>query len=68
MPKTKSYFESVKETVEDFHLRRIEWAIREIERDGLDLQWWRIVRKAGIRGETAEELRSYFDAIYPGTT
>jgi len=61
MPKTKSYLESMKETVEDFRVRRIRWAIREIEHDGLDLQWWRIVRKAGLRREIAEELRRLFE-------
>ncbi len=61
MPKTKSYLETVKETVEGFQLRRIRWAMQEIEREGQDLQWWRIVRKAGIRGEVVENLRVYFD-------
>ena len=45
------FLESVGESVEDFQIRRIKWAIQEIEREGLDLQWWRIVRKAGIRKE-----------------
>ncbi|GMA64211.1 hypothetical protein GCM10025859_46510 [Alicyclobacillus fastidiosus] len=61
MPQTKFYLVSVKETVEDFQLRRIKWAIREIEREGQDLQWWRIVRKAGIRGEAAEKIRLYHE-------
>ena len=56
MPQTKAYFESVKETVEGYRVRRIRWAIREIEREGQDLQWWRIVRKAGIRGEAVKQL------------
>lgn len=61
MPQTKLYLESVKESVEDYQKRRIKWAIREIEHDGLDLQWWRIVRKAGIRGEGAEQLKGHFE-------
>ena len=61
MPQTNTYFESVKETVRDFQLRRIRWAMQEIEREGQDLQWWRIARKAGIRGEGAEQLREYFE-------
>ena len=63
IPKTKSYLESVKETVEDFQMRRIMWAIREIEHEGLDLQWWRILRKAGIRGEAADRFRGIFETI-----
>lgn len=61
MPQTKSFLEAVKESVHDFQMRRINWAIQEIEREGLDLQWWRIVRKAGIRGEVAEQLREDFE-------
>ncbi len=61
MPKTKSYLESVRERVEDFQMRRIKWAMQEIEREGLDIQWWRIVRKAGIRGRAAEQLRERFE-------
>ncbi|WP_072874544.1 TnsD family Tn7-like transposition protein [Alicyclobacillus tolerans] len=66
MPQTRLYLESVKESVEDFQMRRIKWAIQEIESEGLDLQWWRIVRKAGIRGEVAENLRVYFDSEMNG--
>ncbi|EJY55205.1 replicative DNA helicase [Alicyclobacillus hesperidum URH17-3-68] len=40
---------------------RINWAIQEIEREGQDLQWWRIARRAGIRGEVAEKLRGDFE-------
>ncbi|KPV44036.1 TnsD family Tn7-like transposition protein [Alicyclobacillus ferrooxydans] len=63
MPKTKSYLESVKENVEDFQMRQIRWAMQEIEREGQDLQWWRIVRKAGIRGEAADRHRDIFETI-----
>ncbi|WDL98838.1 TnsD family transposase [Alicyclobacillus sp. ALC3] len=63
MPQTNAYFESVKETVEDFQLRRIRWAVQEIEREGQDLQWWRIVRKAGIRGELEKEFRKEFEGL-----
>jgi len=63
MPQTKVYLESVKETVEDFQMRRIKWAIREIEHEGLDLQWWRIVRKAGIKGAVVETYQRIYEII-----
>ena len=63
MPQTKSYLESVKETIADLQIQRINWAIQEIEREGLDLQWWRIVRKAGIWGEMAGELSKAFEGL-----
>ncbi|WP_083517306.1 TnsD family Tn7-like transposition protein [Alicyclobacillus shizuokensis] len=68
MPQTKSYLESVRETVEDFQIRRIKWAMQEIEFEGQDLQWWRIVRKAGIRGEVVYRLRERFDNDTPPPT
>ena len=45
------------------HLNKmpLKWAMQESEREGLDLQWWRIVRKAGIRGEAADQLRGHFE-------
>ena len=51
LPKTKAYLDSVKETNHDFRLRRIRWAVNELEKEGEELQLWKIMRKAGIREE-----------------
>lgn len=55
MPKTKQFIEQVVETPEKFGERRIQWAINELEKEGEPLQWWRIIRKAGIRRETPKD-------------
>lgn len=57
LPKTKAYLDSVKETNHDFRLRRICWAVRELEKEGQELQLWRIMRKAGIREEYLTDLK-----------
>jgi len=49
LPKTKTYLDSVKENNHDFRLRRIRWAVKELEKEGEELQLWKIMRKAGIR-------------------
>jgi len=57
LPKTKAYLDSVKETNHDFRLRRIRWAVKELEKEGEELQLWRIMRKAGIREQYQIELK-----------
>ncbi len=49
LPQTKAYLESVTETVEEFQIRRIEWAIRELDRRGEEKKDWKILRLAGLR-------------------
>jgi hypothetical protein len=54
MPKTKEYLNIVTETVQDFQIRRIKWAIKELKEE--DLKVWKIMRKAGIREEYKNKL------------
>jgi len=58
LPKTKAYLNSVKETNHDFRLRRFRWAVKELEKEGEELQLWKIMRKAGIRDEYVIELEN----------
>lgn len=51
MPKTKEYLEQVVESEDKHRLRKIEWAMRELEREGEDILKWKVLRKAGIRPE-----------------
>lgn len=57
LPDTKDYIESVVETDSDFRLRRVQWAIKVLEKEGQEIKTWRILKKAGIRDEFAEEIR-----------
>jgi len=57
LQKTKAYPDSVIETNHDFRLRRIRWAVKELEKEGEELTQWRIFRKAGIREEYKVELK-----------
>jgi len=57
LPRTKAYLDSVKESDKDFRIRRIKWAIQELEKEGQELKEWRILRKAGIRKEYQENIK-----------
>lgn len=63
LPRTNGYLLQHIESVRDFQIRRIKWAIKECEREGYDVQWWRVARVDGIRGEWIEELAVEFERI-----
>lgn len=56
MPITKIYLDSAIEIKMDFQIRRIRWAVKEIEREGKEIKEWKVIRKANIREEYVEEL------------
>jgi uncharacterized protein YjbK len=56
MPQTNGYIETGKENNREFHIRKIRWAIRELDEEGHEVVPWKIFRKAGIRGEYQKEL------------
>ncbi|MFY3791699.1 TnsD family transposase [Ureibacillus sp. MALMAid1270] len=57
LPKTKRYLKGKSESIKDFQIRRLQWAVQELQDDGHDLSLWRIFRKAGIRKEFQDELQ-----------
>ena len=57
LPLTRSYLESVTETVEDFQIRRIEWAIAELEDRGEEIKEWKILRLAALRKDLSNKVR-----------
>ncbi|GAB4525467.1 MAG: TnsD family Tn7-like transposition protein [Pleurocapsa sp.] len=61
LPRTKAYLESVKETVEDFQVRRIEWAVEELDRQGEEVRSWKILKLAGLREDCSERVQKFLD-------
>jgi hypothetical protein len=55
MPLTKAYLDSVVETVEDFQVRRVRWAAKQLDERGTAVEAWKIVRLAGL-GATYSEV------------
>ncbi|GAB4525531.1 MAG: hypothetical protein Tsb0014_04980 [Pleurocapsa sp.] len=61
LPRTRAYLESVKETVEDFQIRRIEWAVQELDRQGEEILEWKIMRLACLRENCSERVRKFLE-------
>ncbi|MGG4507884.1 TnsD family transposase [Heyndrickxia sporothermodurans] len=57
LPMTKGYLNDKTESIKDFQIRRLQWAVQELKEDGQDLSLWRIYRKAGIRENFQKELQ-----------
>jgi hypothetical protein len=65
MPLTKAYLESVTESIEDYQIRRIKWAVKKLEEQGEEVQPWKVIRMAGLREDYAEEVKAALeDELY----
>lgn len=62
LPQTMAFLERVVETTEAFQLRRIHWAIVELERCGAQVKAWQVMRKAGLRSTSLGVINAILDA------
>lgn len=49
LPSTKSYIDSLNESIQGFQIRKIKWAIKEMEDNGESITYWRLLEKAGVK-------------------
>ncbi len=49
LPLVKDYLDSHIETLQEFHLRRIDWAIRELEHENEVITQNKLLEKAGVK-------------------
>lgn len=49
MPKVKAFLDEKVETLQKFQLRKLEWAIKELEKSEEMLTKWKVLEKAGIK-------------------
>lgn len=49
MKMTREFLDFKVETVEDFQVRRLKWAARQLDLEGQELKEWKIVKKAGLK-------------------
>lgn len=58
---TKEYVDSVVEDIQDFQVRKIKWAIEELERQGEFITKWKVVEKSGVKpkymADISEEIQ-----------
>lgn len=56
--------ESVTKTVEDFQVRRIEWVIAELDKQGEDIMEWKVLRLAALRKSCSDKIRQIITQDY----
>lgn len=61
LPQTKAYLESVTENIEDYQIRRIEWAVKELNYRGEEVKEWRILKVAGLKENLSDNLSLYLE-------
>jgi|GEM_PF-1586242 len=49
LPLTKKFIESKLETLDEFHIRKIKWAIEELNKQGKEITFWNIVEVSGVK-------------------
>ena len=49
LPKCRKYIESKTETQEEFYKRKVDWAVREIEKEGGIVTISRVMKKTNMR-------------------
>lgn len=59
LPKTRKYLELVTETLEDYQIRRIDWAVKELNKRGEEIKEWKILRLAGLRKNLSDKVKIY---------
>ena len=61
LPETQAYLESVTETIEDYQIRRIEWALKELNSKGEEIKEWKILRLAGLREDLSDKVKRFLE-------
>lgn len=55
MPRTRAYLDSVIESLEDFQIRRVRWAVEALDLRGEEVLRWKVVRMAGLKPDYSEK-------------
>ena len=62
LPQTMALIERIIEATNDFQLRRIHWAIAELERSSSQVKAWQVMRKAGLRSDSVNAINAILDS------
>lgn len=57
LPKVKAYLDSEEETLQDFHIRKIRWAIEELESEGVLVTKWKLIEKSGVNAKYLVDIQ-----------
>ncbi len=69
MPLTKAYLESVTESIEDYQIRRVRWAIEKLEQQGEEVKPWKVIRIAALGEDYSQKVKAALeDELYRQST
>lgn len=57
LPKVKAYLDPIEETLQDFHIRKIKWAIEELESEGVSISKWKLIEKSGVNARYIADIK-----------
>jgi len=63
LPLTKAYIESEVESIEEFHIRKIKWAIEELEMQGKEMTLWNLAETAGVKPRYMKSISKEIEDI-----
>ena len=53
----RAYIESEVESLKEFQIRKIRWAIEELERQGKEITLWNLAETAGVKPRYMEKVQ-----------
>lgn len=57
LPQTKAYIDAIVEDSRTYQLRKAKWAIRELEKEGEEIKFWKVYQKASLQEEFLHEYK-----------
>ncbi|MFD1780816.1 TnsD family Tn7-like transposition protein [Fredinandcohnia salidurans] len=64
LTKTNKYLKGIIETTEQFQIRRLVWAAKQLQREGFKVQGWKLLKEAGLNKPLNENVKlKYQDLI-----
>lgn len=64
LPGVKKFIESSQESIQEFQIRKLEWAVNELEIEGVMLTKWAILEKAGVKPRYINQIAEKVSAIF----
>lgn len=57
MPQVRAFLEKKVETLQEYQIRKLQWAIDELEMEGETLTKWKLLEKAGVKPRYISDIR-----------
>lgn len=64
LPKTKEYIESHIENLKEYQMRKVKWAIDELNKQGREVTFWNVVEVSGVKERFLKDIISNDNNFY----